>query len=131
SVGRQRCQCRRRTGPRCRVVEGRRSRERIWSVTAVPSVSYSITVRLEVPAGGASVSQLTTAVEQAGGAVTALDVTASGPERLRIDVTCAARDSEHAELLVAAMRGVSGVVIGKVRDPTFFMHLADKTGGTR
>ena len=47
-------------------------------MSAVPSVSYSITVRLEVPAGGASVSQLTTAVEQAGGAVTALDVTASG-----------------------------------------------------
>ena len=52
-------------------------------MTAVPSISYSITVRLEVPAGGTSVSQLTTAVEQAGGAVTALDVTASGHERLR------------------------------------------------
>jgi malate dehydrogenase (oxaloacetate-decarboxylating) len=72
------------------------------------------------------VSQLTTAVEQAGGAVTALDVTASGPERLRIDVTCAARDSEHAELLVAAMRGVPGVVIGKVSDRTFLMHLGGK-----
>jgi malate dehydrogenase (oxaloacetate-decarboxylating) len=72
------------------------------------------------------VSQLTTAVEQAGGAVTALDVTASGPERLRIDVTCAARDSEHAELLVAAMRGVSGAVIGKVSDRTFLMHLGGK-----
>src|SRR5215216_7974466 len=57
----------------------------------VPSVSYSITVRLEVPAGGRAVSQLTTAVEHAGGAITALDVTASGHERLRIDVTCAAR----------------------------------------
>jgi malate dehydrogenase (oxaloacetate-decarboxylating) len=72
------------------------------------------------------VSQLTTAVEQAGGAVTALDVTASGPERLRIDVTCAARDSEHAELLVAAMRGVPGAVIGKVSDRTFLMHLGGK-----
>ena len=30
-------------------------------MSAVPSVSYSITVRLEVPAGGGSVSQLTTA----------------------------------------------------------------------
>ena len=57
-------------------------------MTAVPSISYSITVRLEVPAGGASVSQLTTAVEQSGGAVTALDVTASGPDRLPIYVTC-------------------------------------------
>jgi malate dehydrogenase (oxaloacetate-decarboxylating) len=95
-------------------------------VAAVPSVSYSITVRLEVPAGGPAVSQLTTAVEQAGGAVTALDVTASGNERLRIDVTCAARDTEHAEQLVEAMRSVSGVVIDKISDRTFLMHLGGK-----
>src|SRR4029450_10983799 len=98
----------------------------IGSVAAVPSVSYSITVRLEVPAGGASVSQLTTAVEQAGGAVTALDVTASGHERLRIDVTCAARDTDHAEQLVEAMRSVPGVIIGKISDRTFLMHLGGK-----
>jgi malate dehydrogenase (oxaloacetate-decarboxylating) len=95
-------------------------------VSAVPSVSYSITVRLEVPAGGASVSRLTTVVEQAGGAITALDVTASGHERLRIDVTCAARDTDHADQLVEVMRGVPGVVIGKVSDRTFLMHLGGK-----
>ena len=99
-------------------------------MTAVPSISYSITVRLEVPAGGTSVSQLTTAVEHAGGAVTALDVTASGHERLRIDVTCAARDTEHADQLVEAMRGVAGVVIGKVSDRTFLMHLGGKIAMT-
>ena len=32
-----------------------------------PSISYSITVRLEVPARGNAVSQLTHAVEEAGG----------------------------------------------------------------
>ena len=95
-------------------------------MSAVPSVSYSITVRLEVPAGGPAVSQLTMAVEQAGGAITALDVTASGHERLRIDVTCAARDTEHADRLVETMREVPGVVIGKVSDRTFLMHLGGK-----
>jgi malate dehydrogenase (oxaloacetate-decarboxylating) len=95
-------------------------------VSALPSVSYSITVRLEVPAGGNSVSLLTAAVEGVGGAVTALDVTASGHERLRIDVTCAARDTEHADQLVAAMREVPGVTIGKVSDRTFLMHLGGK-----
>jgi malate dehydrogenase (oxaloacetate-decarboxylating) len=95
-------------------------------VSAVPSVSYSITVRLEVPAGGPSVSLLTTAVERAGGAITALDVTASGHERLQIDVTCAARDTEHADELVEVMRQVPGVVIGKVSDRTFLMHLGGK-----
>ena len=95
-------------------------------MSAVPSVSYSITVRLEVPAGGPAVSQLTTAVEGVGGAITALDVTASGHERLQIDVTCAARDTDHADQLVEAMRQVTGVVIGKVSDRTFLMHLGGK-----
>ena len=95
-------------------------------MSALPSVSYSITVRLEVPAGGSSVSHLTTAVEQAGGAITALDVTASGHERLQIDVTCAARDTDHADELVERMREVPGVTIGKVSDRTFLMHLGGK-----
>jgi malate dehydrogenase (oxaloacetate-decarboxylating) len=77
-------------------------------MSAVPSASYSITVRLEMPAGGTSVSQLTTVVKSAGGSVTALDVTASGHHRLRIDVTIAARDTEHAGQLVEAMRTVRG-----------------------
>ena len=93
---------------------------------SVPSASYSITIRLEVPAGGAAVSRLTTAVEDVGGTVTALDVTASGHERVRIDVTCAARDTEHADQLVEAMRKVPGVHIGKVSDRTFLMHLGGK-----
>ncbi len=95
-------------------------------MTAMPSVSYSITVRLEAPAGGPAVSRLTAAVEQAGGIVTALDVTASGHERLRIDVTCAATDTAHADELVAAMRSVEGVEISKVSDRTFLMHLGGK-----
>jgi malate dehydrogenase (oxaloacetate-decarboxylating) len=95
-------------------------------VSALPSVSYSITVRLEVPAGGSSVSALTSAVEGAGGTVTALDVTASGHERLQIDVTCAARDTDHADRLVEIMRAVPGVTIGKVSDRTFLMHLGGK-----
>jgi malate dehydrogenase (oxaloacetate-decarboxylating) len=89
-------------------------------------VSYSITVRLVVPAGGSAVSQLTSAVEAAGGYVTALDVTASGVDQLQIDVTCAARDTDHADGIVAALRGVEGVDVHKVSDRTFLMHL----GGT-
>ncbi len=91
-----------------------------------PSISYSITVRLEVPARGNAVSQLTHAVEEAGGIVTALDVTASGSSRVRIDVTCAATDTAHAQLLTEALSRVEGVVIGRVSDRTFLMHLGGK-----
>ncbi len=95
-------------------------------MVSVPSVSYSITVRLEVPAGGTSVGQLTAAVEKAGGLVTALDVTASGADRIQVDVTCAATSSAHAGELVMALRSVPGVVIGKVSDRTFLVHLGGK-----
>ncbi|PZG22327.1 NAD-dependent malic enzyme [Spongiactinospora gelatinilytica] len=95
-------------------------------MATVPSVSYSITVRLEVPAGGKAVSQLTHAVESAGGVVTALDVTTAGHEKLRIDVTCAARDTDHAQAIVDQLDAVEGVAIHKVSDRTFLMHLGGK-----
>jgi malate dehydrogenase (oxaloacetate-decarboxylating) len=95
-------------------------------MTMAPGVSYSITVRLEVAAHGRAVSELTRAVEQTGGVVTALDVTAAGHDRLRVDVTCAARDSAHAEEIVAALGAIDGVTLHKVSDRTFLMHLGGK-----
>ena len=95
-------------------------------VASQPSISYSITVRLELPAGGTAISALTTCVEDAGGIVTALDVTASGHDRIRIDVTCAASDTDHAQQIVESLRGLEGVAVHKVSDRTFLMHL----GGT-
>jgi malate dehydrogenase (oxaloacetate-decarboxylating) len=96
------------------------------SVAVAPSISYSITVRLELPAAGTATSDLTSAVEKAGGLVTALDVTASGHDRLRIDVTCACRDTDHADAIVEVLSAIEGVEVHKVSDRTFLMHL----GGT-
>jgi malate dehydrogenase (oxaloacetate-decarboxylating) len=95
-------------------------------VAPTPSISYSIVVRLELPAGGSAISALTSAVEEAGGAVTALDVTASGHDRIKIDVTVAASDTAHAASVVDALRGLEGVEVLQVSDRTFLMHL----GGT-
>ena len=95
-------------------------------VATEPSISYSITVRLEVPAGGSATSRLTSCVEEEGGIVTALDVTASGHDKLTIDVTCAASDTGHADRIVAALGAIEGVAVHKVSDRTFLMHL----GGT-
>ncbi len=91
-----------------------------------PSVSHSITVRLEVASRGRAASDITRAVEQAGGVVTALDVTAGGHERLRVDVTCAASDTGHAEAIVSALAGIAGVTVHKVSDRTFLLHLGGK-----
>ena len=91
-----------------------------------PSVSYSITVRLEVASRGRAVSEITRVVEQAGGAVTAIDVTHGGNERLRVDVTCAARDTAHAEAIVAALAAIDDVSVHKVSDRTFLLHIGGK-----
>lgn len=83
-------------------------------------------MRLEAPATPTTVSQLTSAIEALGGVVTALDVNHSDAERVRVDVTCACRNSEHAEEIVTNLRAIDGVVIGKVSDRTFLAHLGGK-----
>jgi malate dehydrogenase (oxaloacetate-decarboxylating) len=95
-------------------------------MSSVPSVSSSITVRLELPARSTAVSELTHAIEHAGGVVTALDVTASGLDRLQVDVTCATRGGDHVPVIVESLRKLVGVDIGKVSDRTFLMHLGGK-----
>ncbi|WP_344195564.1 NAD-dependent malic enzyme [Pedococcus aerophilus] len=95
-------------------------------MSAVPSVSNSITVRLTLPARATAVSELTGIIEKSGGLVTGLDVTASGADRIRVDVTAAARDTTHADEIVEQMRAVHGVEIGKVSDRTFLVHLGGK-----
>jgi len=93
---------------------------------AAPTVSSSITVRLEVTARPTAVSELTTAIENAGGIVTALDVTHSARDSIQIDVTCATRGDEHAEQIVSALRNLTGVVVDRVSDRTFLLHLGGK-----
>ena len=95
-------------------------------MSSVPSVSSSITVRLELPARSTAVSELTHAIEQAGGVVTALDVTASGLDRLQVDVTCATRGGDHVDTIVSSLRGLAGVDIGPISDRVFLMHLGGK-----
>ena len=83
-------------------------------------------MRLEVRARPTAVSEVTTAIEHAGGIVSALDVTASGHERIGVDVTCATRGDAHAAEIVEVLRGLSGVVVGRVSDRTFLLHLGGK-----
>ena len=95
-------------------------------MSSAPSVSSSITVRMEVQARPTAVSELTTAIEQVGGIVTALDVRTSGHGRIGVDVTCATRGEEHAGQIVEVLRGLEGVTVERVSDRTFLMHLGGK-----
>ncbi|MDT0301750.1 NAD-dependent malic enzyme [Streptomonospora wellingtoniae] len=95
-------------------------------MATLPSVSYSITIRLELDGHGSAVGSLTNAVEHVGGVITALDVASAGHERIRIDVTAAARDTDHAQSIVDALGAIEGVTVHKVSDRTFLLHLGGK-----
>ena len=64
-------------------------------MSATPS-SYSITMRLHTAPDHGVVGAVATAISQAGGIVTAIDVADSSHERLVVDVTCSASDADHA-----------------------------------
>ena len=91
-----------------------------------PSPGYSITVRVEAPASTTATSELTAAISQAGGVLTALDVAESMADRLVVDISCNTMDIEHADAITAALRDVPGVDVRKVSDRTFLMHLGGK-----
>ncbi|MDN5686098.1 MAG: NAD-dependent malic enzyme [Brachybacterium sp.] len=95
-------------------------------MSPLPSVSYSITIRLEFAARSAAVSDITGRIERHGGNVTALDVSASGPERMRADVTVLTAGHDHAMEVVEDLKGIEGVELGKVSDRTFLAHLGGK-----
>lgn len=90
--------------------------------------SYSITVRLHTGTDPAVIGQLATAVSEAGGITTALDIAESRHDRLVVDLTCSAVDGEHAEQLVDALKDVPGVSVHKVSDRTFLLHIGGKIG---
>jgi malate dehydrogenase (oxaloacetate-decarboxylating) len=92
----------------------------------VPNASYSITMRMQLDADPRGIGRLTGAVEQAAGTVTAVDVVESHPDRIVVDLTCNARDTDHAEQLAKAIGRLDGVEIRKVSDRTFLLHLGGK-----
>jgi malate dehydrogenase (oxaloacetate-decarboxylating) len=94
-------------------------------MAATPS-SYSITMRLYTAPDHGVVGHVATAISQHGGIVTGIDVAESSHERLVVDVTCSAADSDHADRVVAAVAEVDGVTVHKVSDRTFLLHLGGK-----
>ncbi len=93
---------------------------------SVTASSYSITMRLHTAPDHGVVGGVATAIAQAGGIVTAIDVAESRHDRLVLDVTCSASDAEHSKQLVAAADAVDTVEVYKVSDRTFLLHIGGK-----
>src|SRR5688572_11951598 len=92
----------------------------------LPSAGFSITIRVQLPADASAIGRLTTAVGEAGGIVTAVDVVDSDSTMVVVDVTCDTADSAHADQVVDILEDLPGVDVRKVSDRTFLLHLGGK-----
>ncbi|WP_440899696.1 NAD-dependent malic enzyme [Actinosynnema sp.] len=92
----------------------------------VPGPGYSITVRLEAPPSASAAGDLTSAVGRAGGVITAFDVVESHNDRVIIDLTCNALSANHAKDITDTLEQLPGIVVRKVSDRTFLVHLGGK-----
>jgi malate dehydrogenase (oxaloacetate-decarboxylating) len=93
---------------------------------ASTSPGYGITIRVEGPASAQPVAEITQAILAAGASITALDVVESVLDRVVIDVTCDAIDAEHADAVTSAISANPNLVVRKVSDRTFLLHLGGK-----
>jgi malate dehydrogenase (oxaloacetate-decarboxylating) len=92
----------------------------------LPSAGFSITIRVAVVADPNAIGRLTTAVGEAGGVVTALDVVDSDPHMIIVDLTCDTADSAHAAQITQVLEDLDGVDVRQVSDRTFLLHLGGK-----
>ena len=93
---------------------------------AMNSASYAIILRVKLGHDPTALGRATTAVGEAGGSVTAVDIVESGAEGMTVDITTDAADSEHGETIHAAVDEVDGAEVMKVSDRTFLMHIGGK-----
>lgn len=93
---------------------------------SIPGPGYAITARVDAPAHPTSAGDLTAAVGQVGGVVTAFDVVEARTESLVVDISVNARNTEHVEEIKTAIEQLEGFSVRKVSDRTFLLHLGGK-----
>jgi malate dehydrogenase (oxaloacetate-decarboxylating) len=93
---------------------------------ASTSPGYGITIRVEGSPDLQPVALITSALSAAGATITALDVVESLLDRVVIDVTCDTINADHADEITASLNIIKGLVVRKVSDRTFLLHLGGK-----
>jgi malate dehydrogenase (oxaloacetate-decarboxylating) len=96
------------------------------SAKTPPSVSYSFVMRLTYPNRIGMFAKLTQIIGRQGGDLGAVDIVNPDAKRMTRDITVRARDFEHMEAIVQAIRKLKEVTVANVSDQVFLLHLGGK-----
>ena len=91
-----------------------------------PGVAYSVTVRCEYPNNPGMLGKITSAIGEAGGDVSAVDVVSTSGGNMVRDFTINTRGLDHGQVVIDHVKAVPDVTIGAVSDPTFLLHIGGK-----
>ena len=91
-----------------------------------PGVAYSLTVRCEYPNHPGMLGKITSAIGEAGGDVSAVDVVSTSGGNMVRDFTINTKGLDHGQTVIDHVKAVPDVTIGAVSDPTFLLHIGGK-----
>jgi malate dehydrogenase (oxaloacetate-decarboxylating) len=93
-----------------------------------PSVDYTFTMRLSYPNGIGMFARITRIIGEYAADLGAVDIVSSDSKNMTRDITVRARDQEHIQEIVDAVRRIKKVKVVQVSDRVFLLHLGGKIG---
>jgi len=95
-------------------------------VNLTPNSSFSLTLRLEIPNRVGMFANLTHAIANNGGNLGQIDLIEQTRQISIRDITVDAASSEHAEIIVQAVKALPDIKVINVYDRTFNLHRGGK-----
>jgi malate dehydrogenase (oxaloacetate-decarboxylating) len=95
-------------------------------VNLTPNPSYSLTIRFQLPHQSGMLASVAQAIAIAGGNIGQIDLVERTRKILVRDITVDASSSDHADMIVAAVKALEEVKVLSVYDRTFALHKGGK-----
>jgi malate dehydrogenase (oxaloacetate-decarboxylating) len=93
-----------------------------------PSVDYTFTMRLSYPNGIGMFARITQIIGKFAADLGAVDIVSSDSKNMTRDVTVRARNQEHIQEIISAVRKIKKIKVVQVSDRVFLLHLGGKIG---
>jgi malate dehydrogenase (oxaloacetate-decarboxylating) len=91
-----------------------------------PSVSHTFTMRLNYANGIGMFAHIAQTIGKQGGDLGGIDIVSADNHTMTRDVTVRARNQQHVQKIVLAVRAIDNVKILNVSDRVFLLHLGGK-----